>query len=57
MGFLLWVAAAFVIAWLILAVFVKVAGFAVHLLLFAAAVALIAWAVRRFAAGTTHRPI
>lgn len=54
MVFLLWLALAFVAAWLILVVFVEVAGFAVHLLLFAAALALIAWGARRLAARTTH---
>ena len=43
MAFLLWLALALVAAWLVLVVLVKVAGFAVHFLLFAAALALIAW--------------
>lgn len=47
MTFLLWLAAALFVAWLVFAVIVEVAGFAIHLLLFAAALAIIAWGVRK----------
>ena len=47
MGALLWLAAAFLVVWFVLFALVHVAGFAVHLLLFAAALALIIWAVRK----------
>ncbi len=51
MAFLLWLALALVAAWL-----VKVAGFAVHFLLFAAALALIAWGARKIASRATRTP-
>lgn len=54
MGFLLWLAALLVAVWIVLAIFVKVAGFGVHLLLFAAAIALITWGVRRTTGGATR---
>lgn len=53
MGFLLGLALALVAAWLILVVVVEVASFAVHLLLFAAALALVAWGARKLAARRT----
>lgn len=54
MGALLWLAALLVAIWIVLAIFVKLAGVGVHLLLFAAAIALIAWSVRRTTGGTTR---
>lgn len=56
MAFLLWLALALVAAWLVLVVLVKVAGFAVHFLLFAAALALIAWGARKIASRATRTP-
>jgi hypothetical protein len=59
MAGLLWLALALVALWLILELVVGVAGFAVHLLLFAAAIALIGWAIRRntSARTTTRTPV
>lgn len=56
MGALLALAFAFFLLWLVLVAIVKVTGFAVHLLLFAAALAAIAWTARKFAAHTTRPP-
>ena len=56
MGFLLALAFALFLLWLFLVAVLKVAGFAVHLLLFAAVLAVIAWAARKFAARTTRLP-
>lgn len=57
MGSLLWLAAALVAVWIVLAVVVHVAGFAVHLLLFAAAIALMAWGVRQFQGRSSRTPL
>ncbi|WP_373046935.1 hypothetical protein [Vulgatibacter sp.] len=50
---LLWLAVALFVVWLLVVLFAEVAGFAIHLLLFAAALAVVAYFVRKGAARTS----
>jgi hypothetical protein len=54
MAFLLWLAAALIVAWFIVFVLANVTAFAIHVLLFAAAIALIAWGVSKLMHGRSH---
>ncbi|HEX2877567.1 MAG TPA: DUF5670 family protein [Polyangiaceae bacterium] len=55
MNALAWLAVVLLAIWVSGVVFFKIVGFAIHLALIAAAVLLIAWAIRRFTgAGGGH---
>jgi len=56
MNALAWLAVILVVIWLVAVVFFKVIGFAIHILLIAAACMFIAWAARKFTGGGSAAP-